>query len=391
MTGGGSSDRTADRFFTVSLNDDASRLSAPLWEGRFSPDAVQNLHLDLRAHAPNASMVAPEQLIQARAAAFEFIRGKGLTSSTHHIDLVLRCKVALAIWLGYEMRFSRKIRAFKYYAGDLVPFSQPREVECVGRADLQRLEIEPPLRAGSTTASGDAVLLVDLVGKATDAQLDRFFPREGAPAVRTRHAYRLTLAAGTVVQPEDLEPILVDVIETLGALRARGAGRVHLGFAGPDVLAFFLGQQLRAQGLSIHLYEFYSMEGGTYRLAFPLEAQDPSAGAVRGAPASSKSVAAQPHFLDEVPLRFDRSEVQDLLTLLCNHVTVPADVVRLLKAAGVSTNLIVVNQAVGHLWLDVLERASAQEKLRELLGVIQRDSEYRRLAGHLRTLLESSS
>ncbi len=385
MTSGASSERQADRFFTVSLNDDASRLSAPLWEGRFSTDAIQNLHLDLRAHAPNASLVLPKQLAQARTDALEFIRRKGLTSSSQRIDLVLRCKAALSISLGYEMRFSRKIRAFKYYAGDLVPFSQPREVECMGRADLQRLQLEPHIRPGSGPRNGDAVLIVDLVGKATDAQLERFFPREGAPAVLTRHAHRLTLAPGTVVQPEDLEPILEDIIEALGSLRVAGAERLHLGFAGPDVIGFFLGQQLRAQGFSIHLYEFYSVGGGAYRFAFPLEMHDADSGE-SPATASPKRAAAHVHFLDEAPFPSERPEAQQLLGLLRDHITDPAEVSRLLKTAGVSTSNVFMNQAVGPLWFEVLEKVSSQEKLKCLLDVILRDAEYARLAKLLRPL-----
>ncbi|MCC6553014.1 MAG: SAVED domain-containing protein, partial [Polyangiaceae bacterium] len=99
--------------------------------------------------------------------------------------------------------------------------------------------------------------------------LEQVLPEGGAAPVLVpaAHRYRLLFETGRRVEPEDLDGILRDVVELLGQLRRHGVEHIHLAFAGPDVVAFFLGQSLNALG-RISLYEFYTDH---YEFVFDLE------------------------------------------------------------------------------------------------------------------------
>lgn len=55
----------------------------------------------------------------------------------------------------------------------------------------------------------------------------------------------------------------------VSALRQQGIQRIHLGLARRAVVAFFLGQRLNSQVIS--LYEYYAGSQDRYRYVFVLE------------------------------------------------------------------------------------------------------------------------
>jgi hypothetical protein len=137
----------------------------------------------------------------------------------------------------------------------------------------ERLRAEPQEIAPER--SDQAIVLVDLTGKSKPEQLDRFRRGGDKVDVDPGHRYRLIAPIGWRVEPADLIPVLQDVLELLGRLRRdAGVEHFHLAFAGPDVVAFFLGQQFNALG-RISLYEFYT---GPERYDFVFDLQeDPAA------------------------------------------------------------------------------------------------------------------
>lgn len=115
--------------------------------------------------------------------------------------------------------------------------------------------------------------------------------------------------------------------------------------------------------------------------------QQGGAGAVT-AFGSFSSAAAPSHFLDSgPPLDFGRPETQELLEILFENIWDSKEIHGLLRAAGVTTSSINLNQAPKRLWHDVLERARAQGTLRKLLQVIISDPGYAAIGTQLGLLL----
>ncbi len=86
--------------------------------------------------------------------------------------------------------------------------------------------------------------------------------------VKTAHRYRMLFKGlPAIIGPEHVLPILRDVVELFGRRRSVSVQRFHVGFTGPDVVAFFLGQQMNAWG-EVHLYERY---GAKYEHVFQLD------------------------------------------------------------------------------------------------------------------------
>jgi hypothetical protein len=132
---------------------------------------------------------------------------------------------------------------------------------------VDRLALSPDIGTAKNE-TGQAVVIVDLLGKSTLAQLELFHARDGHK-VESPDRYRLIRRSLKRIEPAELVPILSDILELFRRLRVdRGIRRVHLGFAGPEVVAFFLGQQLNAQGVQITLYELYA---DRYDAVFDLE------------------------------------------------------------------------------------------------------------------------
>lgn len=266
--------RRADRFFAISMDDDALRVAERHWHGRFTEDAVQSWHLKLMDLA-EGSMVHPEKLREARRRAFEFLESRGIRGFQGSVEVFARAKLSFLVWLGWEMRFVTQVLGLNFYSGKFRPFSQPDPIRFRDLHAFQLLRPDPPLQTSAEPqdAKGNAVLIVDTGGRSTVDQLGVFFEQEGGAAVETPDAYLLSAPPGAELEPDELRDVLQDAIEMIGRLRQdRGVRRLHLGIAAPDVVAFFLGQQINATGMEIRLYEFYENQ---YRFVFRLEQNEP--------------------------------------------------------------------------------------------------------------------
>jgi hypothetical protein len=250
-----------DHFVAVSLNNNAMELGRPVWEPRGFEES-QLLHIDARfeeslRRATVAELRAAVQLARTK------INETGLTALGGRISLLARAQIPFMIWLGAALRDLHNVVAFNYFTtarGDeFEAFQGPTRRLNPPASRTPKLLLE---RAAKRVDSDTAVLLVDLLGRATVAQLNAFSSSLPAPA-RAR-----LLTRTEIVSPDQLEDILSDILAALGRLREEGVKDLHLGFAGPDVVAFFLGQQLNAQGMRIRLYEFYTDH---YEYVFDLE------------------------------------------------------------------------------------------------------------------------
>lgn len=265
-------------FVAVSLNADALEWSRQEWEHVFTEDEVRQGHLDLRKFASptTPSVVSPTQLRKAYNEAIRLVDQQGLRSFRGIVELFTRAKASLLLRLGHELRFLDRVVALNFYQSTYRRFSSPSHSITYGDrgGSFDLLLCDPPLTERGTAIESDtaeAIVLLDLLGKSSPEQLERFYDRDENP-VRAAEAYCLRMLPGTEVVPEQLEIVLGDVVELFGyLLRYRKVRKVHFGYAGPDVVAFLLGQQLHALGFTLALYEFFSEDGGRYRYVFDLE------------------------------------------------------------------------------------------------------------------------
>lgn len=259
-------------FLAVSLNSHALEASVELWEEQFQEEQI--VHLDLLGHA-STGRASAEELRAARRAARKEIEARGVRSLAGEVMVFARAQLPLLIWLGWELRYLRTITAINFLPQTrdgrrFEPFEGPAGILApreTGSFEVLRLshDVEPE------HSVPEAVVIVDLIDKSTPDQLHRFQDKSGAE-LPCRDGYRLVRKAREAIRPADVVPILRDVLELLRQLRERGVRHIHLAFAGPDVMAFFLGQQLNAQGVRLSLYELYA---DRYAYVFDLE-DDPS-------------------------------------------------------------------------------------------------------------------
>lgn len=245
-----------DRLLVVSSSNDAARMATARWD---LYDATRCWHVDVRAHGDRQA----EALRAARMDARQQLLALDVPSYQGTLELHIKVKLSLAIWLGWELRYLRKITAGNLFGAEIRLFPGPEEpIRFDDRPRFERLRLEPEWDAGQA-ADADAIVLVDLLGRTQPADLQAFVGDHGN--VVTPLAFRLLPASSRRIEPEDVVPILTDVIELLGRLQERGVQRFHLGFVGPDVVAFFLGQQLNAW--PVWLYEYYNQR---YEYVFDL-------------------------------------------------------------------------------------------------------------------------
>lgn len=271
--------RRAERFWTISMTGDAVTLSESYWRGRFTRDAVAQWHLDVREAASESKSVA-ENMRRARDRAFRFLENRDLRVLQSGVELFALAKLPFMIWLGWQMRYASNVTAvnFDQSSRTFQRFEQQERLTYGNRGQLLRLQLDPSLlpAVDSDSSGGDAILIVDVLGKSNSQQTAAFFETPGETPVRTPDAYRLFVPPGGTLHPGELERLLQDTLETIGQLRERRrVKRLHLGFAGPAAVGFFLGKQLNAQGIEILLYDFVSENGGQYRFVFPLERNVP--------------------------------------------------------------------------------------------------------------------
>jgi len=193
------------------------------------------------------------------------------TESRDFLRLAARMQLPLFLWLGWHLYRWPKIIAYNLPQTGPVPFlgskrgQTPREpgafFESEGRVDAE-------------VHDGDDILIVlDAIGgrllesdvrKTLNAR--RHF--QSAHFLSRRQEERIEF------RPRDLKGALQEALWLVKDLRRRSnVGRIHIAVTGPDVFAFFLGQELYAFADPIVLDE-YDQTTGTYFEALPLTAPE---------------------------------------------------------------------------------------------------------------------
>ena len=253
---------------------DAAQRAASLWEGE--PEPAKLFHLDLRSFAMKGR-AEPADLRSARDEAKRQIEQQGLASLTGPLDVLGKVQLPLMLWIGWQLRYVRKITAWSDHGAEPTPYQSPQGpiVAAPGRLYEQlRVEEVTASRVGrgkakSRTLRDEACVIVDTSSSSRSGQLDAFYRSEDAHPICCARRFRLVRASAAPIQPSELPALLADVLQFLSELRQQGIGRIHLGLACRAVVAFFLGQRLNSQVIS--LYEYYAGSQDRYRYVFDLE------------------------------------------------------------------------------------------------------------------------
>lgn len=258
----------------ISLNMDAAQRAASLWEGE--PEPAKLFHLDLRSFAMKGR-AEPADLRSARNEAKRQIEQQGLASLTGPLDVLGKVQLPLMLWIGWQLRYVRKITAWSDHGAEPTPYQSPQGpiVAAPGRLYEQlRVEEVTASRVGRgkakpRTLRDEACVIVDTSSSSRSGQLDAFYRSEDAHPICCARRFRLVRASAAPIQPSELPALLADVLQFLSELRQQGIGRIHLGLACRAVVAFFLGQRLNSQVIS--LYEYFAGSQDRYRYVFDLE------------------------------------------------------------------------------------------------------------------------
>ena len=258
----------------ISLNMDAAQRATSLWDGE--PEPAKLFHLDLRSFAMKGR-AEPADLRSARDEAKRQIEQQGLASLTGPLDVLGKVQLPLMLWIGWQLRYVRKITAWSDHGVEPTPYQSPQSpiVAVPGRLFEQlRIEELPPSpgsrnKTKSRTLKEEACVIVDTSSSSRSGQLDAFYRSEDAPPLCCARRIRLVRASAAPIQPSELPALLADVLQFFSELRQQGIGRIHLGLACRAVVAFFLGQRLNSQVIS--LYEYFAGSQDRYRYVFDLE------------------------------------------------------------------------------------------------------------------------
>lgn len=267
----GTGKRAEVRFLAISFNSNALEGSSALWSSFWPREAVERWHLDL-SDLVLSEPPTPGQIRRARDRARAFLRDEAqITSFQGQLEVFAQAPLPLLIWIGWLLDRQRSV--IVYNDKTRTPFVAPAERITFGNRGSYAIA-KPEIKKDRAAEPGNAVAIIDLTldHKANSGQLDRF-QHAGAP-VRYAVGYLLTRLSGELIKQEDLVPILRDMLELIGSLReAHDIRHLHLALAGPDVVAFFFGQQLRAQGMTISLYQLLRDH---YEWVFDLEETPPA-------------------------------------------------------------------------------------------------------------------
>lgn len=251
------------RFLALSFNADACESSKTLWEKAIPPTRLW--HLDLRPFATELR-APPEDIRRAWQALARQIEAERIPDHQGPIEFANRAVFSLVVWLGWRLHRLRAFTAFNFFKGQFIPFRGPLPVvryQPTATPEHLHAELHPPAEPASTAP--EAVLIVDLLGTATPQDFEKF-PDD----VRTlAQRWLIKRKAPGDVRPEETTPLLRDLVQIFGELRHhRGIRTLHLGLLMPDVLGFFLGQQLHECG-DFRIYEHYTTEHA-YRFTLSL-------------------------------------------------------------------------------------------------------------------------
>jgi hypothetical protein len=247
-------------FLAVSQVADAVEAAKEVWRSEFGESEIRRWHVDLRPIAPGPKF-SPKDLRDARDLARRLIEERGVASVGGEIEIYAKVQRSLAVWLGWEIRELHRVTVFNIQGSQIAPFPGPSTpVRYRGREKYEVLSYKPrEASSDEAVPAADAIVLIDLTGRTMPEQLDQFYTQRGGDKVACKERGRLVLGdAGHHIKPGELVPILDDIIEHIGRLRTNGVQRVHLAFDGLDVVAIFLGQQLKSQDMKISLYEWYT-------------------------------------------------------------------------------------------------------------------------------------
>jgi len=253
-----SEEGTPRHLFYISLNSNAQDRGQTLpRETRY--DSLEVLELTEFAKGGRAD---PEQLRHARAKATDNLPKLALLQDSRApVDILAKAQLPLLLWLGFKLRYLRRVTMFNDLPRGLVPFEGPPEPIHRPASERAYLRLQPVSLVAETAESllhpQEALVVIDFLGRSQPEQLDQFQDKE-QQSLRTK--VRTRLVPMGEVQPlssnQQLYEVMTDVLQYLYQLQDQGIKRFHLAVIGPDVLAFFLGQQLNAWTIS--LYEFYA-------------------------------------------------------------------------------------------------------------------------------------
>jgi hypothetical protein len=256
----------------ISLNMNAALRFASLWES--DTEAPDLWHIDLREYAKERR-AEPEQLVAAQSHARSRLYQQHISAAAGPVELVCKAQLPLLTWIGWELRYVREVTAWNDHGSGFTSFQSPQAAitPAPGRVYERLRREEVPRKADSLRASrsrsNEACVIVDTRSRSHSDQLDRFFRTDDGEPIRCTHRYRLLRPGTEAIKPSDLIPLLTDILQFLYELRQQGIARIHLGLSCPEVVAFFLGQQLNSQVIS--LYEYYAGSQDRYRYVFDLE------------------------------------------------------------------------------------------------------------------------
>ena len=256
----------------ISLNMNAALRFASLWES--DTETPDLWHIDLREFAKERR-AEPEQLVAAQSHARSRLYQQHISAAAGPVELVCKAQLPLLTWIGWELRYVREVTAWNDHGSGFTSFQSPQAAitPAPGRVYERLRREEVPRKADSLRASrsrsNEACVIVDTRSRSHSDQLDRFFRTDDGEPIRCTHRYRLLRPGTESIIPSDLLPLLTDILQFLYELRQQGIARIHLGLSCPEVVAFFLGQQLNSQVIS--LYEYYAGSQDRYRYVFDLD------------------------------------------------------------------------------------------------------------------------
>lgn len=264
--------RAEMRLLAISLNADAYMLAAAIRKRReYAMEQIH--HIDLREKSElgeprdvrRASVI---ELRHTRDTLRTAIEETDLRARQGQVDLVARMQLPLAAWLGAYLPWQMFVtpQQMRGQGDDAIPIEYAVPKELQRPSDNNRYETLGPDPAVFAPSGSEAILIIDPLIRSNAENLNAFVDVDGKP-VATEHKYRLLMKEQRqVIEPDDVVPMLRDIVEFAHQLHQRGVTKMHLGLSMPVELAFFLGRELRAWG-RVDLYEFY---GDQYQYVFDL-------------------------------------------------------------------------------------------------------------------------
>lgn len=235
------------------------------------PAISETLHLDLRA-TPGEARPPMDELRRRLEEKREEI--SKLTSGAP-LEVFARAPLSLLAWLGWTLRYRDVALAWNLQSGQKTAFPLPPRRLRPNGAREPRVLRQHKTQNHQSRDSKEVVLAIDLLGHLSWGEGpggQRVL--NGLPEALALLPICLLQRRGQVLQPSELTPGLIEVLNAIEALTQHDTTRtVHLLLACPDVFAFALGRQLHMLGL-VKIYE-YNRNTGIYESGFELTGDQP--------------------------------------------------------------------------------------------------------------------